>query len=95
MKRIISIFLSLCVFSSIFCVTAASRSPVNIFNVTVTAPVAGAKPDYNASVPATASSYVAETKWAGTLDANGCFKSGTEYTVYVTVKLKDEYKGYI
>ena len=39
--------------SSIFCATAASRSPVNIFNVTVTAPVVGAKPDYNASVPAT------------------------------------------
>ena len=62
------------------------------FNVTVEVPAVGNKPDYNASVPETASTKVTQVEWEGDFDTNGSFKSGTEYTVYVTVELLDEYK---
>ena len=92
MKKILSILLCLSMLVSVFCVSASAKSPVNIFNVTVEVPQVGNKPDYNAYVPSTASTKVVNVEWKGELDANGCFKSGTEYTVYVTVKLKDEHK---
>ena len=92
MKRFLSVILCLCMLASICCVTAYAKSPVNIFNVTVAETRGGNKPDYNASVPKTASTKVVNVEWKGELDANGCFKSGTEYTVYVTMKLKDEHK---
>ena len=92
MKKFLSILLCLSMLVSVFCVSASAKSPVNIFNVTVEVPQVGNKPDYNAYVPSTASTKVVNVEWKGELDANGCFKSGTEYTVYVTVKLKDEHK---
>ena len=93
MKKFLCILLCLSILSGMLCVSAAEKSPVNIFNVTVTAPTVGSKPDYNASVPKTASTHVTQVKWEGALDANGSFKSGTEYTVYVTVQLLDKYKN--
>ena len=92
MKKLLSILMCLSMLVSVFGVSASAKSPVNIFNVTVKVPQVGNKPDYNASVPSTASTKVVNVEWKGELDANGCFKSGTEYTVYVTVKLKDEHK---
>ena len=92
MKKILSILLCLSMLVSVFCVSAYAKSPVNIFNVTVEVPQVGNKPDYNAYVPSTASTKVVDVKWEGELDANGCFKSGTEYTMNATVRLLDEYK---
>ena len=93
MKKFLSILLCLCMLTSVFCVSVSAKSPVNIFNVTVEAPKAGNKPDYNASVPKTASTKVVKVEWDGDFDTNGCFKSGTEYTMYATVQLKDEHKN--
>ena len=92
MKKLISTILCLCMLTSVFCISAYAKSPVNIFNVTVEKPKVGNKPDYNASVPETASTKVVNVEWKGELDANGCFKSGTEYTMYATVRLLDEHK---
>ena len=92
MKKLVSIILCLCMLISVFCVSASAKSPVNIFNVTVEEPKAGNKPDYNASVPKTASTKVVNVEWKGELDENGLFKSDTKYTVYVTVRLLDEHK---
>lgn len=92
MKKILSVILCLCILVSIFYVPVSAKSPVNIFNVTVEVPEAGNKPDYNASVPETASTKVVKVEWEGGLDENGCFKNDTEYTMYATVRLLDEHK---
>lgn len=93
MKKIVSVILCVCMLAGIFCVpAAAAKSPVNIFNVTVEVPKVGGKPDYNARVPKTASTKVVKVEWTGELDANGAFKGGTQYTMYATVRLLDEYK---
>ena len=92
MKKLTSAILCLCIMASIFCLPVSAKSPVNIFNVTVETPKAGNKPDYNASVPATASTKVVKVEWDGELDENGLFKNGTEYTMYATVRLLDEHK---
>ena len=56
------------------------------------APEVGNKPDYDAYVPTTASTKVVKVEWKGKLDENGCFKNGTEYTMYAAVRLLDKYK---
>ena len=98
MKKSLSAILCLCMLLSILPANVFAASPVNIFNVTVTEPKVGEKPVYEASVPATASTYVTKTEWSGELDSNGCFKANTAYTVNVTVRLKpgqDKYLKYV
>ena len=73
MKKFLSILLCLSMLVSVFCVSASAKSPVNIFNITVEVPQAGNKPDYNASVPKTASTKVVDVEWKGNFDENGCF----------------------
>ena len=92
MKKVVNLILCLSMLASIFCVSVFAKSPVNIFNVTVQEPVTGNKPDYNAYVPKTASTKVVEVKWEGDFDTNGAFKSGSEYTMYATIRLLDEHK---
>ena len=95
MKKILSLILTVCIILTMLPNIVLAASPVNIFNITVTAPEVGKKPAYDAKVPDTASTYVTKTEWSGTLDSDGCFKSGTEYTVNVYVRLKDGQDKYI
>ena len=85
MKRFLSTVLAVIMIISILPANVFASSPVNIFNITVTEPKAGEKPVYEASVPATASTYVTKTEWSGELDSNGCFKANTAYTVNVSI----------
>ena len=67
---------------------ASVASVVNIFNITVTEPVAGEKPVNSGSVPSTASTEVVKVEWNGDFDDNGCFIEGNSYKVFVTVRIK-------
>ncbi len=89
MKRAVSTILCLCMLVCTLTVTVGAATIVNIFNLTVTAPVVGEKPSYTASLPATASTYVTQVRWEGEFDADGKFMAGKNYTVYATVRVKD------
>jgi len=70
-------------------VTVGAATVVNIFNLTVTAPVVGQKPSNTASLPTTASTYVVSVRWEGEFDDEGRFMAGKDYTVYATVRVKE------
>ena len=74
---------------------AKEASPINIFNITVTAPKIGEKPSTKGSVPSTASTTVTNVKWEGTFAADGTFAEGQAYTVKVTCTLKSGQNKYI
>ena len=95
MKRIFSILLCICMFLCAVNVPTMAATAVSIFNVTVEAPKAGAKPAETASVPETASTYVTDVEWKGTFDKNGNFMKGKTYVVRVTVRIKDGQDKYI
>lgn len=61
-------------------------------HITLDAPAAGQKPAATAKLPSTASTYVANIRWEGALNSSGCFQGGTEYTAYLTLRVKDEFK---
>ena len=80
---------------SILPTNVSAASVVNIFNITVTEPVAGEKPVYSATLPATASTEVVKVEWTGAFSKDGTFVSGRGYSVAVTVKIKDGLDKYI
>lgn len=89
MKRFLCLLLCLCTIASMAVMPAgAADDYVNTIAVSVTTPTAGFKPA-KASVSATASTEVLDTKWEGKLDANGCFIGGEKYTVTVTLGIKE------
>ena len=73
---------------AILSINVSAVTQINIFNFTVTEPVAGEKPIYEASLPETASTYVKNVMWEGDFDENGCFKQNRKYTVYITAWVK-------
>ena len=89
MKRILSAILCFCMLVCTLTVTVGAATVVNIFNLTVTAPVVGQKPSNTASLPATASTYVVSVRWEGEFDDQGRFMAGKDYTVYATVRVKE------
>ena len=95
MKRILGIFLCVCMLMGMVSVPSAAASPVNIFNVTVEEPKAGETPAETASLPENASTYVTDVEWEGTFDSNGNFMKGKTYVVRVTVRIKDGLDKYI
>lgn len=60
-------------------------------HITMDAPSVGARPAVSAHTPATASTYVHSIRWDGPLDSGGRFQAGTEYTAYLSLRVKDEY----
>lgn len=60
--------------------------------ITMDGPAVGEKPASTAHLASTASTYVSNIRWEGALDSSGCFQAGTEYTAYLTVRIKDEFK---
>jgi len=72
-----------------------AASAVNIFNITVTEPVAGERPVNSATLPATASTEIVKVEWTGAFSKDGTFVSGRRYSVAVTVKIKDGLDKYI
>ena len=98
LKKLLGIILCLCMLAGVTSVTASAASPVNIFNITVTAPKTGQKPSTYGSVPATASTTVTKVEWVGKFAADGTFAGGQAYTVKVTCTLKpgqDKYLKFI
>lgn len=59
--------------------------------ITMDAPSVGARPAVSAHTSATASTYVQRVEWEGAMDSSGCFLPGTEYTAYLSLRVKDEY----
>ena len=88
MKRVLYLLLCLCMIVSSAVMPAGAASAVTMVNVLVTAPAEGFQPTAP-TTKSTASSKVADFEWTGELDANGCFIGGKEYTLTVTVKMKD------
>ena len=87
MKKSLSAILCLCMLLSILPANVFAAN-ITIFNVTVKEPKTGEELSYEASVPETASTYVAKVEWTGELDASGKVTYG-EYEVRVTVRIKD------
>ena len=88
MKRLLCLLLSLCMIASVFIVPAGAAAYVNMINVLATAPAEGFEPTAP-TTKSTASSKVVDFKWTGELDAGGCFVGGRQYTLTVTVGMKD------
>lgn len=65
---------------------------VNTAHITMDGPAAGEKPAATAHIPSASSTQVTAIRWEGALDSSGRFQGGTEYTAYLTVRIKDEYK---
>lgn len=95
MKRLFLFALSLCVMLCAFSVSAFASTEVSEFDVTVTAPVPGEKADYEAIVPEDACYEVTNVKWIGIFDDGKVFKNDYDYTVQLTVKIKEDFDGII
>ena len=67
-------------------------STVNTAYITMDGPAAGEKPASTAHLASTDSTYVSDIRWEGQLDSSGRFQGGTEYTAYLTMRVKDEFK---
>lgn len=65
---------------------------VNTAYITMDGPAVGKKPAATAHLAATDSTHVSNIRWEGALDSSGCFQGGTEYTAYLTLRIKDEHK---
>lgn len=60
--------------------------------ITMDGPAVGERPASTAHLATTASTHVTNIRWEGQLDSNGRFQAGTEYTAYLTLRVKDEFK---
>lgn len=60
--------------------------------ITMDGPAVGEIPASTAHLASTASTYVSSIRWEGALDSNGRFQAGTEYTAYLALRIKDEFK---
>ncbi|MBO7318674.1 MAG: S-layer homology domain-containing protein [Clostridia bacterium] len=90
MKKILSIALTVCMIVSIFtAIPVSARTYLTEYDITIDAPKAGEPLPTNASMPESASTYVTNVEWSGTLDENGNAKAGEKYTVKITVRVKD------
>ena len=91
MKKVLCMFLCLCMMISMFSAVPVSAATIlTIYKVTIDEPQIGQPLPQKATLPSTASTYVTNVEWKGNLDENGNAKSGEKYTVYVTVRVKDE-----
>ena len=94
MKKILSIAFAICMIVSIFAIVSVSAATVlTVYKVTIDEPQIGQPLPKNATLPSTASTYVTNVEWKGNLDENGNAMEGEEYTVYVTVRVKDSEKS--
>lgn len=84
MKKVV---LLLACMIAIFSPVATLAANVTKIVITTTEPQVGNKPSYKASVPATASTEVADVRWSGDFD-NGLFVQGRSYTMTVKVRIK-------
>jgi len=88
MKKLIIVFLCLCLAVGLLTVSASAVMELMGVEVNVDAPKAGEKPgDVAVSL---SWSEVVDVRWEG-LDENGCFIPGEDYTIYVDVALKEQY----
>ena len=87
MKRILGIILSLCMLLSILPANVFAATQIGRSDVTVNEPEVGAKPIASA-VLFNQSLEVVNVEWVGELDANGCFKANTAYTINITIRIK-------
>lgn len=70
--------------------TKVKLTMINSLDFDVPAPSAGAKPAAAAAINLNNSALeIRKLEWKGELDANGCFKADTKYTVQLDVKVKD------
>ena len=94
LKKILSLVLCVCMLAGIFTVIPVSAATVlTVYKVTIDEPQIGQPLPQNATLPSTASTYVTNVEWKGDLDENGNAMEGEEYTVYVTVRVKDSEKS--
>ena len=68
--------------ANVFAATQIGRS-----DITVNEPEVGAKPIASATL-FNQSLEVVNVEWVGELDANGCFKANTAYTINITIRIK-------
>ena len=68
--------------ANVFAATQIYRS-----DITVNEPEVGAKPIASATL-FNQSLEVVNVEWVGELDANGCFKANTAYTINITIRIK-------
>lgn len=89
LSNFLCIILSATMLLSLLSVSVSAQTAVTVFNITVDEPTVGQELATTASLPETASTYVSKLRWTGDLDENGKVKADTEYTVYLTVALKE------
>ena len=87
MKKILSAVICLCMLLSILPANAFAATMISKSDISVNAPEAGAAPIVFASV-LNQSLEVIKVEWVGELDANGCFKANTAYTINITIRIK-------
>ena len=87
MKKILSAILCLCMFFSILPTNVFAATMISKSDITVNAPESGVAPIAFASV-FNQSLEVVNVEWVGELDASGCFKANTAYTINITVRIK-------
>ena len=87
MKRILGIILSLCMLLCILPANVFAATQIGRSDVTVNEPEVGAKPIASATL-FNQSLEVVNVEWVGELDANGCFKANTAYTINITIRIK-------
>ena len=88
--RLLCLMLCLVLLIGVLPTAAYAADYINKITVTVTEPTVGDKPA-NAKTSSTASTEVIKTEWSGELDENGRFKANEQYTITVTVGIKEEY----
>ena len=88
-KRILSLFLCLCMVFALLPTSASAAGVVNGIDLTLKAPQVNQMPT-DASVPETASTRVTATRWVGrTWRNDGKFAGPSGYGAYVTLRIKD------
>ena len=87
MKKILSTILCLCMLLSILPANVFAATMISKSDISVNAPEAGAAPIVFASV-LNQSLEVIKVEWVGELDASGCFKANTAYTINITIRIK-------
>lgn len=87
MKRILGIILSLCMLLCILPANVFAATQIGRSDITVNEPEVGAKPIASATL-FNQSLEVVNVEWVGELDANGCFKANTAYTINITIRIK-------
>ena len=87
MKKLLGTVLCLCMLLSILPSNVFAATMISKSDITVNAPEAGVAPIAFASV-FNQSLEVVNVEWVGELDANGCFKANTAYTINITIRIK-------